>query len=146
MRRNTNYIVVHCAATPASMDIGAKEIDRWHRTQGWLKIGYHFVIRRDGTIEKGREVDDVGAHVAGYNNLSLGICLVGGLKEDKKTPEDNFTPDQKTALWGLLCELMEKYPVAAVVGHRDLNPHKECPCFDVNEFVENQRKARACVG
>ena len=55
MRQETKYIVIHCSQTRPSQKIGAKEIDRWHREKGWLKIGYAIVIKRDGTIEQGRE-------------------------------------------------------------------------------------------
>ena len=99
MREETKYIVVHCSQTRPSQDIGAKDIDRWHRERGWLKIGYGKVIKRDGTIEQGRGDDDVQAHVKGYNHCSYGLCLVGGaLEEDWKKPEDNFTAEQWEAL------------------------------------------------
>lgn len=135
-RKRTDYIVVHCADTPATMDIGAKEIDRWHREQGWLKIGYHLVIRRNGEVEKGRDLDEPGAHVQGYNHLSVGICLVGGMNATKTGGEDNFTEAQWASLKSVLRDLKQKYPQALIVGHHDLNPSKECPCFDVQGWVE----------
>ena len=99
MREETKYIVIHCSQTRPSQNIGAKDIDRWHRANGWLKIGYGKVIKRDGTIEQGRGDDDVQAHVKGYNHCSYGLCLVGGaLEEDWKKPEDNFTAEQWEAL------------------------------------------------
>ena len=61
-RRKTDFIVVHCAATSPSMDIGLKEIDRWHRARGFLKVGYHFIIRRDGALEEGRQLHEPGVH------------------------------------------------------------------------------------
>ena len=67
-RKDTDYIVIHCSATKPSMDhVDAKEIDRWHRQRGWRKIGYHWVIRRDGIVEEGRELGEVGAHARGFN-------------------------------------------------------------------------------
>ena len=66
------YLVVHCSATPASRDIGAKEIDLMHRQKGWRCIGYHYVIRRDGRVEAGRPENEPGAHVEGHNGHSLG--------------------------------------------------------------------------
>jgi N-acetylmuramoyl-L-alanine amidase len=131
-RKSTEYIVVHCAATPPSMDIGVSEIDRWHRARGWVGVGYHFVVRRDGTLEKGRDIDAVGAHVKGYNNKSVGICLVGGvMEEDKKTPEDNFTQNQFDTVTALLKKLHDMYPESKIVGHRELDAGKACPCFDL---------------
>ena len=78
-RQDTDYIIIHCSATPPSMDVGAKEIDKWHRQRGWRKIGYHYVITRDGDIQEGRELDEIGAHCRGLNSTSVGVCLVGGV-------------------------------------------------------------------
>lgn len=143
---DVKYLVVHCSATRPTQDIGVKEIDSWHRKQGWLKVGYHFVIRRDGTVENGRELNEVGSHVAGHNSRSIGICLVGGV-DAKLKPEDNFTPEQKAALAGVLDGLIGRFPGAEVLGHRDLSPDKNgdgtispdewlkaCPSFDVRSW------------
>lgn len=137
-RKQTNYLVVHCSATPPSMDIGRAEIDRWHREKGWLAIGYHYVIRRDGKLEEGRKPDScIGAHVEGYNAVSLGVCLVGGIHDaTSKKPENNFTSAQFATLADLLTRLKLTYPEAKIVGHCQLNPGKACPSFDVPEFVK----------
>lgn len=116
------------------MDIGKAEIDRWHRQRGWLGIGYHYVIRRNGTTEKGREDDRPGAHTRGHNKHSIGVCLVGGVADDKVTAEANFTEAQMVALWGLLHALQAHHPNAAVWGHRNFTKSKECPSFDVVEW------------
>ena len=81
-RTATDYIAVHCAATPPKADIGVAAIDRWHRAKGWNGVGYHRVIRRDGTIEQGRPDEAVGAHVEGFNSTAVGICLAGGVAAD----------------------------------------------------------------
>ena len=83
MRQETSYIVIHCSQTRPSMkDVDAKWIDRIHRSNGWLKIGYAIVIKRDGTIERGRDDDEVQAAVKGYNHTSFNLCLIGGAKEE----------------------------------------------------------------
>lgn len=133
MRKSTDFIVVHCAATKPSMDIGKKEIDQWHRKKGWLMIGYHFVIRRDGTVEKGREVDEVGAHVFNHNANTVGICLVGGVN-DNMEPETNFTPAQYDSLETLVYQLKALYPEAQLRGHCDFDKGKACPTFNVEEW------------
>ncbi len=127
--------MVHCSATRSSQDIGAAEIRKWHRNRGWFDIGYHFVIRRDGTVEAGRSIDRPGAHARGFNHISLGVCLVGGVAGDGKTAENNFTEAQFSSLKSLLRGLKASYPDAEVLGHRDL-PHvyKACPSFDVREW------------
>lgn len=128
-------LVVHCSATKAKHDINVDDIDRWHKEKGWSEIGYHFVITRDGTIENGRMVDEVGAHARGFNKGTLGICLVGGL-DPKGKPEDNFTDEQKASLSKLIKELYEAYPIKFIVGHRDLpKVSKACPCFKVSDFL-----------
>lgn len=124
------YIVIHAADTPADMDIGVEEIRLWHLRRGWFDVGYHWIIRRDGTIEDGRPHDRPGAHARGFNHISLGICLVGG-----KDGEDNFTDDQWDALAGLVKGLKVGNPGAEVLGHRDLpNVNKLCPCFDARAW------------
>ncbi len=133
--RRTPLLVIHCSATPPSMDIGVSEIDQWHKDRGWRGVGYHYVVRRDGTVEKGREDHVVGAHAKGYNSKSLSICLVGGVDADTK-PQDNFTPEQKNALRTLIKELRGKYDIYSIVGHRDLpGVAKACPSFDVVDFI-----------
>lgn len=137
-RTKTDFIVVHCAATKPSMDVGVREIRQWHVQKGWLDIGYHFVIRRDGKVELGRPHDVIGAHVEHYNDRSMGICLVGGIDE-KGNPENNFTPEQFASLDGLLWEGVNVwYPNATILGHRDLDNRKACPSFDVKHWLDTK--------
>ncbi|WGH28282.1 lysozyme [Pseudomonas phage 10P302A] len=129
-RPRTDFIVIHCAATKATMDIGVREIRQWHVQQGWLDVGYHFIIRRDGTIEHGRPHDVIGSHAKDYNSRALGICLVGGI-DAKGKPEDNFTEAQWVSLKAQVEAMKRLYPQAQIVGHRDLDSGKACPSFDV---------------
>lgn len=131
---DVKYIAVHCSASQATSDIGAEEIDRMHRNRGFLKIGYHFVIRRDGTLETGRPLTERGAHIEDFNHCSVGICMVGGIDKQGKA-ENNFTELQFGTLHQLLLALAKTYPDAVVQGHRDFpNVHKDCPCFDVKQW------------
>lgn len=135
-RLKTDFIVVHCSASAPSVNADAAMIDRWHRQQGWQCIGYHFVIKRDGTVEAGREVDKIGAHVADYNSISVGICLSGGVDAAQK-PENNFTPEQFASLEKLLKSLRASYPKAVIQGHRDFpKVAKACPSFDVRTWLK----------
>jgi len=136
------------------MDIGAKEIDEWHKQRGWKGIGYHYVIRRSGLIEPGRPENEKGAHVAGFNAHSIGICWVGG-KSDNNKPVDNRTESQKQMLTNLIYKLKLKYPNAKIAGHYQFNNNKACPCFNVqkefgylnNESYEtNKRETDPTVG
>lgn len=141
--RKIDYIVIHCSATKEGENFSAKDIDRWHRKRGYRSIGYHYVIRLDGTLESGRPEEQVGAHVKGYNARSIGVCYIGGLSRTAE-PKDTRTDAQKSMLRWLVEKLKQKYPKAQVVGHRDLSPDrngngkvdkwewlKACPSFDV---------------
>ncbi|NBK20425.1 MAG: lysozyme [Spirochaetia bacterium] len=135
-RKVTNYLVVHCAATRPSMDVGVKEIRQWHLKRGFFDVGYHFVIRRNGVIEDGRDVNQIGAHVEGHNFESVGVCLVGGVPENNVNGfEANFTEAQMVSLKALLGKLKAQFPKAKVVGHHHLNPGKACPSFAVDHWV-----------
>lgn len=142
-RKETTEVFVHCSATKAGQDVGVREIRQWHKEQGWLDVGYHFIIRRDGTVEEGRDINAVGSHVKGYNSTSVGVCLVGGIN-DKAQHEANFTPQQMEALRSLLLTLLAKYEGAELMAHHDVAP-KACPSFDLqrwwrkNELVTSDR-------
>lgn len=127
------WITVHCSATPPKMDIGRDEIRQWHLQRGWSDIGYHYVIRRNGDIELGREPHVQGAHVAGHNQDNLGICLVGGCDSQMKA-QDNFTLAQRKTLFSLINRLQQKYTIddRHVTAHSQWNPTKACPVIKIN--------------
>lgn len=138
--RPINYFYVHCSDTRPSQDIGAEEIREWHmRDRGWSDIGYHYVIRRDGTLESGRDLDndgdvdeEIGAHVFGHNADSIGVCLVGGSGGDF-----NFTFKQLDCLRELVAYYRIRYPGIEVLGHRDApGVMKQCPNFDVRSLFD----------
>jgi N-acetyl-anhydromuramyl-L-alanine amidase AmpD len=132
-RSSTEYLVVHCSATKPSMDIGLREIKRWHvDDNGWRDVGYHYIIRRNGEVELGRSNRDTGAHAAGYNHKSISLCMVGGMAEDNSA-ENNFTAQQWTALLDLVKQIKVDYPEANVIGHNEIS-NKECPSFDVQQW------------
>ena len=136
-RIKTDFIAIHCSATSEKQNFGAADIDKWHRSKGWACIGYHYVIKRDGTLEEGRRESQIGAHVADWNAVSLGICLIGGIDADDHTKaEDNYTDAQWVTLKKLLKELKVRYPKAKIQGHRDFpKVAKACPCFDVKTWL-----------
>lgn len=133
--RAIDAIVWHCSATPDGKWFSAKDIDKWHKARGWRKIGYHRVILLDGLVEIGRELWEVGAHVAGQNSRSIGVCMIGTRR---------FTFAQWGAAATLAGDLLVQFPGAKLLGHRDYSPDqngdgiiepwefmKECPGFDV---------------
>ena len=126
--RKIDSIIVHCSATKAGQDFTAADIDRWHRERGFNGIGYHYVIRLDGRLEKGREIDLPGAHCKGWN-------------------------ERKRVLYQVIMDLQREYTILQVLGHRDTSPDlngdgviepyeyvKACPCFDVREFMKSGRE------
>lgn len=152
--QDIDAIVIHCSATREGVDVRASDIDKWHKERGWSMIGYNYVIDLDGTVEIGRPLSMSGAHCAdkgfsgkSYNLHSIGICYVGGLDKNGHS-KDTRTDAQKLSMHKLVMELIEKYPITDVLGHRDASPDKNgdgvitknewvktCPCFDVrSEF------------
>ena len=126
--RRIDTIIIHCTATPPGMKVSVDDIDHWHKALGWKGIGYHYVVDLDGTVYRGRSVDDVGAHCRGYNAHSIGVCYVGGL-DAQGHPADTRTPEQKEALRALVTALKKQYPNAKVYSHKRF-ANKACPCFD----------------
>lgn len=128
--RTIDKIIVHCSATREGQDITIDTIRDWHvNERGWRDIGYHYVIYLDGSVHEGRPEEMMGAHVAGHNRNSIGICYVGGVESDGKTPKDTRTKEQKLSLSKLLLKLKGRYCEAKVYGHCDFS-EKACPSFD----------------
>src|SRR3546814_17459346 len=97
LRKSTQFITVHCSATPEGKRFDATDLDSWHLKQGWAGIGYHFVVQLDGSIEAGRPEGAVGSHVAGYNGSAIGVGYIGGVDRNWP-PKAPRTPDQKQRL------------------------------------------------
>ena len=132
--RNIGYLVVHCSATPEERDHTAKDIDLWYRQRGFEGIGYNYIVRLDGTVELGRDVNKIPAHVTNLNKESIGICYIGGIDKNTLQPKDTRTLTQKEALKKLLKELKTLYPEAQILGHRDFpGVAKACPCFNAKD-------------
>lgn len=153
INRDITDLVIHCSATKPGIPCNVDIIDGWHKARGFQKqqrsgriCGYHFVILTDGTIEIGRFISEVGAHVSGHNTDSIGICYVGGIDSNGKAC-DTRTEEQKESLIWLLSKLVVMFPDSVIKGHRDYSPDlnkngiiesweyvKECPCF--NTIIE----------
>ncbi len=155
-KADIDAIIIHCSATPEGKDVRAADIEKDHvKNRHFACIGYNYVIDLDGTVEEGRPLTRDGAHCEKpgfsgkpYNKHSIGICYVGGVAKDGKTPKDTRTPAQKQALHQLVNSLVLEYPITEILGHRDASPDlngdgmisrwewmKACPSFDVkSEF------------
>lgn len=150
-RQSTLGITVHCSASRPSQSWTAKDVDRMHRAQGFICVGYHFIIRRDGVVEVGRPVGVEGGHArdGGRNKTHIGICMIGGISEKPQThtpgnpwngsdAENNFTPIQFATLRTLLVKLQAdfKLPASSIEGHRDIKGvRKACPSFQVQRWL-----------
>lgn len=131
--RKIERIFVHCTASPQTW--GVRELEAEFKNKGWKNPGYHYVITTDGRIHQMLADEKVSNGVYGYNATSINVAYVGGVDKALK-PVDNRTEEQKESLEGLLNMLKERYPGAAIMGHRDIwgsNPakwQKACPCFN----------------
>lgn len=133
-------IVLHCSGVMPNVHQDISVVDNYHRSKGWKGVGYHFYVRRDGTVEIGRRLEEVGAHCVGHNKYSIGICYEGGLNSAAQA-EDTRTPQQVRELRKLVERMHAYFPNAIIVGHHDLNPTKPCPCFDVvGEYADLEPK------
>lgn len=143
------WIVVHYSATPIERDFSAADIDEMHRKRGFRKIGYHIYIRKNGLVEKGRDLSqpgrfETGAHSQGENDESIGICYEGGVvMDDPNTGFDTRTQAQKEAMVKVIKDLLIRFPNAKVVGHKDMpGAATQCPGFDVRSWWAEVNKAK----
>lgn len=135
--RQISSVIIHSSATMPNMDIGYDEIYDWHvNGNNWRDIGYHYIIRRNGQVERGRSIKEIGAHTKGFNAFSIGICVVGGINK-KGQADVNFTRAQWNMLDALTNELVLLYDLKIVKGHRDY-ANTKCPGFDVQSWWRNK--------
>ena len=109
-RVSTGHIILHHAAAKTC---SADDIHRWHLDNGWAGIGYHFVVRKDGSVYRGRAENAVGAHAVGYNNMSIGICFEGNYDQEQTMPDAQLKAGQE-----LVAYLKARYPDAKPGAHR----------------------------
>lgn len=140
-QRDIDTVVVHCGDTPNGIAFTVLDVDDWHRQKRWARdnriragcrphltsVGYHRVIEVSGAVARGRSACEVGAHAAGINRRSLGVCMIG---------RDAFTLAQWHALRDQVCEWRESFPITRIIGHRDHDPDKTCPGFDVGAWLD----------
>ena len=126
-RPATEMIVIHHAGFPdGDKDSSAEAIHKFHQeVNGWAGIGYHYVIRKDGTIEQGRKPLAIGAHAYQHNKNSVGICVAGNFDIGKPNREQM---DSLKLLTAWLCQRYKLNPMkkGVIVGHRNLND-TNCP-------------------
>lgn len=139
-RSSTKYIALHHAE---AVTCTAKQIDEWHKANGWAGIGYHFFVRKNGEIYRGRPLWAMGAHVQGKNDCSIGICAEGDYhNKDKAMPEA-----QKRAIKELIAYLKTVYNDAEVVGHGEIGssncPGRYYPLAEMKKYNEEDEAMTA---
>ena len=128
-------LTVHCVGTPVGREVGAVTVCEWD-IEKFGQVSYHWVIERDGTMVRTLPDAVRGAHVRTHNTGNIGICYVGGVATDGKTPKDTRTPAQKRALRTLIRTYQARVPGLVVRGHRDWpGVAKACPSFDVGAWL-----------
>lgn len=143
MSKLLKYLVIHCTDTPAGREVSAADIRRWHtspppRGRGWKQVGYTDLIHLDGRVERlvgnneDAQVDpwEVTNGAAGYNSVSRHIVYAGGKGGDTRTAA------QKEALKRYVTDFHRRFTQVRIVGHRELNPGKACPSFDVAAWLK----------
>jgi hypothetical protein len=137
--------VVHVTATPPGYGLTMKKLADMHKARGFSTVGYNGVIFIDGRFEiSPRGLDGVGAHVAGFNSISLGISMEGGVDKNNDPSFATIRPEQMATLLDVMQNMTTRYPKIKWCGHRDLSPDKNgdgiiepyewmkaCPTFDV---------------
>jgi N-acetylmuramoyl-L-alanine amidase len=136
-KRNINYIVVHCTATPSNTTI--ESIKRyWKDVRKWGDVaGYHYIIKADGEVIQLLPENQNSYGVYAHNSECISLAYIGGIDKDGK-PKDTRSKSQEHAMFDLIVKLTEKYKNAKVVGHRDFaGVKKACPSFDVKKWLAN---------
>jgi N-acetyl-anhydromuramyl-L-alanine amidase AmpD len=141
------YLTIHCAATPEGRHVSHEQVTAWDKAR-FGQTSYHWVVELDGSMHRTLRDDELGAHVGKANTGNIGICYVGGVETNGKTPKDTRTELQKNTLLTLVRTYKERYPGIIIRGHRDwskdlnrdgkITPNewiKFCPCFDVTEWL-----------
>ena len=127
---SVSYLILHCSATRETQDYTPEQLRRDHLARGFIDVGYHYYIRRDGSVSQHRRLNEVGAHCRPFNRCSVGICYEGGL-DAKGIPKDTRTLAQCAAIVKLLVDLKRLFPKAIICGHNEMPgaTPKACPCF-----------------
>jgi len=121
--RTINRVVIHCSDSDNPKHDDIRIIDQWHKERGWespsgIHCGYHWFINKSGIIQQGRPESEIGSHVKGHNQDSIGVCLSGRY---------HFYKGQVLALKRLFSDIRLRYGDVQILGHKDLDPKKTCP-------------------
>lgn len=140
-RRSTTRIILHHAAASKCT---AQQIHSWHLANGWAGIGYHFFVRKDGSVYRGRPENAVGAHAGNNNYDSIGICFEGNFMTE------TMSDAQRKAGQELVQYLKDKYGISTVQKHSDVNatgcPGTHFPFGEISEGTAAEKPAESAAG
>jgi len=143
--RDVTEIVVHWTETPTNKNIGSEEINAIHLANGLAGIGYHYVIRRDGSLQRGRPVNIQGEHAVtnNHNERSIAVVFVGGINAPSETPNlldftsvQSLTRSQFNTFDHICRSFYNVFAGGQVVGHQDIDALTIDPGFDVRAYVK----------
>jgi len=134
VKRKIDTIFIHCSDTRTDQNFGVKDFRKWHMEErGWSDVGYHYVIRLNGTIEEGRPLHRIGAHAGKrHNSGSIGICFEGGLTPAGEKWDEPLKA-QLIALGKLLQMIQPVYGILRIRGHYEVST-KSCPNFNIKHL------------
>lgn len=143
--REITGLIVHWSESFYNQDIGSDEIHDYNRRVDG-GIPYHYVIRRDGTIQRGRPIDTAGGTLPNNHGIySIQLVLVGGINAPVGTPDpkrflskNSFTRQQMNTFDVFLEKAFLAWPGLQVMGHSDVDRQQKDPGFDVPDYVYNK--------
>jgi N-acetyl-anhydromuramyl-L-alanine amidase AmpD len=127
-KRNVYTVFIHCSASDNPDHDSIDVINEWHQARGWSTVGYHYFIRKDGTIEEGRSLERTPAAQKGHNTGSIAICIHG-------LELALFTEEELASLRHLCEEINESYKDITFHAHNEVNSNKTCPVIAVKEVL-----------
>lgn len=134
-RNSTNRIIIHHAE---ASHCTAQDIHQWHLNNGWSGAGYHFLVRKDGTVYRLRPENKIGAHASGSNSDSIGICFEGSYMTETM-PQAQINAGKE-----LVAYLKQKYKISKVQAHREVCstncPGKNFPFIEIANTTVNVTK------
>lgn len=144
--REITTIISHYTDTYNNQDIGAEEVHEWHLINGWAGCGYHYIIRRDGRLQRGRPLNRIGAHADdnGFNRYTIGISMVGGINAPSGTPDpwryrgpESLTPKSMATHKMFYDAFFEVFPGGQAWGHQDITDNRVDPGFSISDYIRN---------
>lgn len=141
--RDVSEVIVHWSETYTNSNLSAAQLTE---LTGAGDNAYHFIIRRDGSVERGVNLNSKGNHcdTLGHNDYSLGVCFIGGLNVStgserlyEISSSRSITISQYNSFYHIMRTFFQQFPGGQALGHMDIDPNQEDPGFDVRDYAFN---------